>query len=514
MDYDVIVIGAGCGGLSAGALMARNGYKVLVVEQSSLVGGCCSTFEKDGFHFDLGASIVELMPPFQEFFRRMGTSVEQELDLIACDPVYHFMTKDGSCFTSPLSSTENAKLIAKLSPEDARSWEKFDHDMTDFIDRICKYFFTMPCNSVADMVRMFAKSGLWKYMSFFNGSYQEVLSKYFHNDIVKESMAFQCFYAGLPPELCGGHYALLPFAEHLGVYYPRGGMIQIPLAMQRCGEREGMEVRLNTRVKQVMVKQGEVTGIRLADGTEITSSIVVANINAKVLYLDLIGEEHLPRRVIKGINSYELSMSTPMIYLGLDYRPPLEAHHTLVTLPMDEINDYWWNKYKRGIFPDEQFGILCSPTVSDPSLAPEGHHILNLTLAPGPYKLAHTNWDEAKEGIMERVINHFSDKYVPGLKDHVVTSAFTTPLDFERRLLTPEGAIYALSQYVPQSTIFRPAAKSKAIKGLYLAGASTHPGGGVPTVVASGIIAADLIEKYEVSSSTRMFTQPGIDMLS
>ena len=156
-----------------------------------------------------------------------------------------------------------------------------------------------------------------------------------------------------------------------------------------------------------------------------------------------------------------------------------------MTVPMQKMNDYWFDHYEKGEFPAEQFGILSWTTRSDPSLAPAGHHIIAVTLAPGPYRLAGTTWDKEKETIKQNVIQYLESRYLPGLRDHIVHADFSTPVDFEKRLLSPEGAIYALRQDLTNAMMFRPSAKSKQIKGLYLVGASTHPGGGVPTVTAS-----------------------------
>jgi phytoene desaturase len=165
---------------------------------------------------------------------------------------------------------------------------------------------------------------------------------------------------------------------------------------------------------------------------------------------------------------------------------------------MQELNDYWWNVYKQDRYGKEHFGIISWTSHSDPGLAPrEGHHVIVLTLEPAPYRLRDTSWDAYKPALTEQIINYMSERYIPGLIDHIQVAELSTPVDFERRLLSPEGAIYALRQDLTSGVTFRPAAKSKSIKGLYLVGASTHPGGGVPTTIASGMIAADLIQKYE-----------------
>jgi phytoene desaturase len=496
-DYDVIVIGAGNGGVSAGALLAKQGRRVLVLEQDDRVGGCCSTFEREGYHFDIGASVVEVINSIEEAFRLLDTTLQGEVDMVPVDPVYSCVLRDGSRFTVPLSQEGTAEAMARISPEDGRSFMAFADRITGFMAETMKGFFTSPVNSFGDMGKIFKTSpGLAQYRDLFTASYQDVLRKYFKSEKIQQTMSFQTWYVGLPPELAPGVFSLLAYSEHFGVWYPRGGMIAIPAALAKCGEREGMELRTGACVKKVMVRDGRVQGVVLADGTEMTARAIVSNINAKTLYLDLIGEEHLHPLARYGIKSYQPSMSAVMICLGVDYEPPLDAHHTLVTAPYEEMNDYWWNRYLKGLLPEEQFGFVCWSTRSDPSLAPRGCHVLN-TVFMGPSRLNGTDWDSEKQPFLDGAIEYLSRKVVPGLSDHVKVAEVITPLDYERRLLHPGGAIYGLQEDITNQTVFRPRSKSKSIEGLYLAGASTHPGGGVPAVIGSGIIAANLVDRYE-----------------
>lgn len=496
-DYDVIVIGAGGGGLSAGAILAREGRKVLVLEQSDRVGGCCSTFEREGYRFDIGASIVEVIPSIEEAFRRLGTTLREEVDLVPCDPVYSCVLRDGERVTIPLSLEDTVKELSRLSEEDGRNYPEFAAYTGGFLAETQKGFFTSAVNSFADLARIFRTSpGLLKYGDLFTGSYQDVVGKYFKSDRVKETMAFQSWYVGLPPELAPGVFSILGYSEHEGVWYPRGGMIAIPEGLARCGRKHGMELRLGTRVRKVLVRDRRVQGVVLDDGSEISAPVVVSNINAKALYLDLIGEEHLHPLARYGIKSYRPSISAVMVCLGVDYEPPLDAHHTIITATFDEMNDYWWNRLGKGLLPREQFGLVCWATKSDPSLAPQGCHALNVILM-GPYELEGTDWDREKPRFLEESIDYLTRKAVPGLSDHVKVAEIITPLDYSRRLLTPGGAIYGLQQDLTVQIVFRPRSRSRSVEGLYLAGSSVHPGGGVPATIGSGIIAAELVDRYE-----------------
>lgn len=496
-DYDVIVIGAGCGGISSAAILAGQGRKVLCLEQSDRVGGCCSTFEREGFHFDVGASVVEVIGSIETAFERLGTTFQREVDLIPCDPIMSFLFPDSDPVTYPMDLEETARIISRISPEDGQAWPRFAAHFAGLVRATMGGFFVSPANTMTDMLKMVAKSpALLKFMPLFVKSYEDVLNGYFKNEKVRSTMAYQSLYIGLPPELTPGLFALLPYSEHEGIWYPRGGMIQIPEAFRRVGEKFGLDVRLSTLVEKVLVRDRRVEGVRLADGTEITAPVVVSNINARTLYLEKIGEEHLPWLARVGIKSYAYSKSVPMIYVGVDYEPPLEAHHGVVAMSPSGIDDYWYNNVMKGVLPEKSFGLICWPTHSDPSLAPAGHHVLNL-IPEGFYHLNGTDWDREKQGFIERTIEYYSEFAVPGLADHVKVVECSTPLDFERRLLLPEGAIYDLQQDMTSETVFRPSARSKSIKGLYLCGNSTHPGGGVPSVVASGVIAADLVDRYE-----------------
>ena len=323
-----------------------------------------------------------------------------------------------------------------------------------------------------------------------------VLQKFFKNDKVLKTMGYQSLYFGLPPALVPGPYAMVPYSEHLGIWYPRGGMIQIPEAFRRVGAKYGMKLMLNTRVDKVLVRDGRVQGIRLADGKEISAKVVVSDINAKTLYEQMIGPEHIPGLAMRGIKSYKYSKAVPMIYVGVDYEPPLDAHHSLIGVSPEDVNQYWWNNVDPGVLPEKPMGLICWPTHTDKSLAPKGRHVLNL-IPEGFYHLKDSNWDDEKEGYIERTLQYYSKIAMPGLMEHVKVVECATPLDFERRLLLPEGAIYALQQDLAAMAVFRPSSKSKVVKGLYLAGSSTHPGGGVPTTVASGLIASHVINENE-----------------
>ncbi len=499
-DYDVVVVGGGVGGLTAAALCQYAGMKTLVLEQSDRIGGCCSTFKtKKGFSFDLGASVVEVPHAFEEIFKRIGKKRSDYIDFMAVDPIYDYCDLSrGIRFNTPVSLEGTAEILGQFSKEDAKAFLDFAKIYTPQIKELVENFFYSPCQSFSDAISMLIKfPGILKALPLFATTHQKIVAKWFKHPDILCSMAFQAFYAGLPPDLCAGLYAVVGLLEHQGIYYPKGGMIAIPKGIQKAFEDMGGKVKMKQRVVRIMVENGHAHGVELWDGTQITAKNVVTNINAIRVYKDLIGRKHIPWYVWRGLNTMELSMPCPMIYLGVDYTPPLQAHHTLTLTNPDVMNSYWSDYYlKNEIYNvggrNEVMGLISWASHMDPSLAPKGHHVLT-HMGLAPYNVAGNNWDRYKEQYIDDAIDTIERYMIPDLREHVVFRDMMTPVDLERELLHPGGAVYGIQTDLSHMAMFRPANRSKCIKNLYLCGASTHPGGGVPTVIAGGIITGDLV---------------------
>jgi phytoene desaturase len=498
-DYDVVVIGGGVGGISAAALCQKAGMKTLLLEQSERIGGCCSTYEADGFNFDVGASVVEVPQAFNELFDRLGLDIDEYIPLERVDPIYDYCDNTrGIRFSYPTSVEETAEVIARFSSEDARSFLEFAKKYTPRITGLIDNFFYAPCQGFLDVLRVIKKyPGMLGALPMFMTTHQKIVSKYLKNDDVLASMAFQSFYAGLPPDLCAGIYAIVGLVEHEGIFYPKGGMIQIPAGIQKAFEDLGGETLFGKRVIRIAVEGGAARGVELWDGGVISARNVVAAVNAKQVYMEMIGREHLPWRVWRGIDSMKLSMPCPMVYLGIDYEPPLRAHHTLTLTDPAVMNDFWSDYYLKGKIYEkdgtpEIMGLISWASKVDPELAPEGRHVLT-HMGLAPYALAGDDWDRRREQWIDDAIRTIEKYVVPDLSEHVVYRDMATPRDLERMLLSPGGAVYGIQTDLSHMAMFRPSNKSKSIDNLYLAGASTHPGGGVCTVIAGGIITGSMI---------------------
>ncbi len=495
MDYDAVVIGAGLGGLSCASVLARNGFKVLVLENTGQVGGCCSSFDHQGYRFDIGASIVELKWVIDDLFHKLGKKTEDFIDFIPIDPIYGFFTADGRRFSYPVSVEGTREVIAGFSPEDARSWDRFAEVGSEAINFAFGKVMSESMGTMKDMLKVaVANPKLAKYLKYMVLNFESVLCKFFKNDTVRASMSLQSYFVGLPPALCPGYVAFLAYSEHEGIFYPRGGMIGIPQGIADAFRQFGGEIRFNSRVDRVLTDGRRACGVELADGTQIRSNVVVSNINAKTLYLELVGEEKLPAWAKRAIKSYEVSIPAPMIMLGLDARPDLDAHHSFCYATLDEMNRIWFEDYANKRVPDGGFMLISWPTHADPSLAPEGHHCLNL-VSFAPYELADGDWDRDRDRYLDTMLGLLEKNFNLRLRDHIQVAKVNTPRDFERMLLHPRGAVYGLQSDITCTAAFRPSVRSRVLKGLYLTGASTHLGGGVAPTIGSGMVAGDFVLK-------------------
>lgn len=492
-DYDAVVIGAGLGGLSAASILAKNGLETLVCENTGWLGGCCSSVEQDGFTFDTGASVVELSWIIDELFDVLGRNRSDYIDFIPVDPIYGFMTSDGKRFSYPVSVEGTRDVISQFSKEDARAWDRFAKIGSEAMSTAFNKVMTRPMMTFADGLKIAVENpSLVKYMKYMVKNFESTLTGFFSSDKVRASMSLQSYFVGLPPALCPGYIAFLAYSEHEGIFYPRGGMIKIPSGIADVFKECGGEIRFNTTVRKVLVENGAAVGVELTDGTQIRSRIVVSNINAKTLYLEHVGRDNLPGWAVKAIESYEVSIPAPMIMLGLDEKPDLDAHHTFCYTTLDEMNALWFEDYLKGKLPDRTFMLIDWPSHADPSLAPEGCHCLNMVTF-APYELACGDWDDLKEKYLDMQLDHIEKRFGLELRDHIKVARVNTPKDFARMLLHPKGAVYALQNDIMASAFFRPRIRSRAVRNLYLTGASTHFGGGVPPVVGSGIAASGLI---------------------
>ncbi|MBU1671123.1 MAG: NAD(P)/FAD-dependent oxidoreductase [Actinobacteria bacterium] len=515
MDYDAIVIGAGMGGLSAGACLAAGGARTLILEQSGAVGGCAGSFENSGFHFDVGACIIQVPRAHDRLFETLGLRREDYVTFLQNDPTYEFVDiLGGRRFTTPSSLEGTAEVIARFDPDDARNFLLLMRRYGPRFDAFNDVMMTTPQGRLRDMAKVFRKcpSGLLALPDVLK-PYSKVLDDYFRHPVTRGLLSTYSAIGGLPPSLQTAMMLWLCHTEHDGTYYPAGGMGALPRGVAKAFGDLGGDLRLETPVRRVLVEKGRARGVELADGTAITSRVLVANNNARNLYLEMVGRDRIPRAVVKGLESYEWSPSCCVAYLGLDYRPELRAQHMVGLIDPGLTDLYLKDVYTKGLALPQSVGLVSSPSYMDPSLAPEGQASLALIAMAPPHPAGGT-WSEIKWDFLDGMITTADAMFLPGLKDHVVFKTIATPEDFERRLSMPNGSIYAFSFSILSQMVFRPANRSRCVDGLYLCGASTHPGGSVPGSVFSGMMVSEMaleeLDSRAGSRSARASSETGV----
>lgn len=497
-DYDVIVVGSGLGGLTAASQLQNKGFKTLVVEHCDQIGGCCGTLEVGDYKFDTGPSVVELQFVIDRVFENIGRKREDYIEWLDIDPIYGFVDHNGQHFSYPVSIEGTRKVIENFSEEDAKAWDRFAELGQNALEKAFNQVMTAPMTSFAAASSVMVKNpAVMKYMApYLVKSFEQVLTGFFKDPAVVSSMCLQSYFVGLPPCLAPGYIAFLAYSEHDGIVYPKGGMDMIPKGIAKAFEEDGGEIRLNSTVSKILTEGKRVTGIELRDGTQISANMVVTNVNAKVVYEDMLGKDRIPGWAYKGIKSYEVSIPAPMIMLGVDNKPDLECHHTFCHSSLDNMNSIWFDNFKSNkLLGDKNFMLICTPSLSDDSLAPKGHHTLNL-VSFSPYEPVEGDWDKGlREQYLEDILDLMQSKFGLDLRSNLKVAEVIDPKRFERRFLHPRGAVYGLQQDLFNSAMFRPNMKSRVFKGLYLTGASTHLGGGVPPTIGSGIAASQMVLK-------------------
>jgi len=480
-EYDVIIVGSGIGGLTCGAILAKRGYRVLVLEQHYQVGGYCSSFTRRGFIFNTGVEDVSGLwdrGPVNYLLKELGLSRDE---LFVRNRV-RFIFKGRWIDVDNLE--EFTGILSEMYPEEKSSIQAFFDEARKAYDECYKdlvYGVPLPAELIAKVLgprRLLDYPREHPYFyDWMNKTYKQKLDEFFRNDDLKTLLCALLGYLGTRVDETPASSALTAVVSYYlyGGYFPKGGAQRLADTLRKYIESHGGRVLTMHRADKILVENGEVRGVR-AGGRVFKSRIVVANANAKTTLLELVGEEYLPRKYVEYIKSLKMSPSAFIVFLGVDM--DLTSYPTI-------INNL-----------DDGYTIVINSN-ADPSLAPVGKaSVTILTLAnyhDFPERCTR-EYLEKKRELAEALVGK-AEKVIPGISKHIAVMDVATPRTFERYTSMPEGAIYAFDQSIHTR---RPYFKTP-IKGLYLVGASVFPGGGVEAVVISGIICANDICGWRTS---------------
>ena len=475
----VLVIGAGFGGLAAAIRLAVKGYQVQILERLGSAGGRAYVHRRHGFTFDAGPTIITAPFLLEELWALCGKKMSDDVDLRAMDPFYQIRFSDGRIFNYT-GDLERMKVeVAKFSPKDLPGYLRF----LDEAERCYKLAFEdlgdVAFDSVKDLVQ--AMPNLIK-MRAWNNLYS-LVAKYIKDPQLREVMSFHPLLIGGNPFSVSTAYALINSLERKwGVHSAMGGTGAIIKGLVGLLDGLGVSIRYASTVKKINIVDNKVTGVTLENGDVLFSNMVVSNADTAWTYKNLIDPAYRKVWTDKKIENGQYSMSLFVWYFGTKKKYPQVPHHMMLLGKRykDLLNDI----FKRHHLANDFSLYLHRPTATDPSLAPEGCDTFYV-LSPVPHLDSGTDWSAVSESYRQSIAQMLSETVLPDLEENVIESLVMTPQDFQDRLLSYKGAAFGLEPVLTQSAWFRPHNRSEDIDGLYMVGASTHPGAGIPGVLSS-----------------------------
>ncbi|MEM8951268.1 MAG: phytoene desaturase [Pseudomonadota bacterium] len=474
-----VVIGSGFGGLAAAIRLGAKGYRVTVLEKLDGPGGRAYVFKQDGFTFDAGPTIITAPWLFEELWTLCGKRMADDVDLRAIDPFYEIRFDDGHVMRCSGEADAMRDEVRKIAPDEVGNFDRFMEESAriykvafeDLADQPFHKFSTL-LKSAPDLIRL---GGHWTVYS--------KVKKFFKNEKLRLAFSFHPLLIGGNPFTTTSYYCLIAHLERsFGVHYAMGGTGAMVNGFVGLIEGQGSRLRFDTEVDEITVADGRASGVRLKDGELIEADIVVSNADVGWTYKHLLRNHRRTRWTDKRLDRARYSMSLFVWYFGTNRRFDDVYHHMMILGPryQELLKDIFGTKK---LAPDFSL-YLHRPTASDPSLAPEGCDSFYV-LSPVPHLASGTDWTKEAEPYRAAIQKRLEDTVLPGLGDAIVTSRMMTPQDFQDRLLSLNGAAFALEPQLFQSAWFRPHNKSEEVDRLYLVGAGTHPGAGLPGVVSS-----------------------------
>lgn len=487
----VAVVGSGFGGLAAAIRLQAAGLRTTVFEARDKPGGRAYVYEQDGFTFDGGPTVITAPNLFDELFEDAGRRAEDYVEMIPVSPFYRLLWEDGLSFDYDGQAESMAAQIQRISPDDVKGYEAFAAYARRVFDAGYTELAHTPFLRFADMVRVAPE--LVRLRA--DRSVYGAVSRFVKDEHVREALSFHSLLVGGNPFDTSAIYTLIHHLEReWGVYFPRGGTGALVRALVRLFEELGGDLRLEAPVRSIDVVDSGTRPIhRVTAGDEPPEDFdaVVSNADVMHTYRALYGGNAKAEKKARRFERMKWSMSLFVLYFGTDRRYEGDvAHHTILFGRRYE--ELLREIFSGSALPDDFSLYLHAPTMSDPSLAPEGCEAFYV-LAPVPHLgNAPIDWDRAAEPYAEKILAYL-ERVLPDVRKHVVTKRWMTPLDFERTLGAHMGSAFSVAPTLTQSAWFRPHNRDSAIPGLYLVGAGTHPGAGVPGVVNSAKATARLV---------------------
>lgn len=484
----VVVIGSGFGGLAAAIRLRAAGHEVTVLEKLDKPGGRAYVFEQDGFTFDAGPTIITAPALIDELFTLTGRRTADYVKLAPIDPYYNVRFEDGSVFRYGGDRAEVERQVAAWSPDDIEGYRRFAAEAERILDAGFPLI-DKPFTRIRDMVRVLPQ--LVRLRA--DRPVARMVERHIRDPRLRQVFGFHPLLIGGNPFDTTSVYAMIHALERRwGVWFAMGGTGALVRGLVRLLEDIGGAFRLGADVQEILIGEGgrRARGVRLANGEVIAADIVVSNADVATTYLRMVPPAVRRHNSDARWKRTRYSMSLFVLYFGTRRRYDDIAHHEILMGPRYEalLADIFGG---RPLSSDFSL-YLHRPTATDPSLAPPGCDAF-YALAPVPNLRSPTDWATAARPYRDAIVDYLEQRYLPGLSREIVTERAVDPRYFRDTLGAHLGSAFSVEPVLTQSAWFRPHNRSEDVPNLYFAGAGTHPGAGLPGVISSGKIVADLV---------------------
>lgn len=482
---NVVVVGAGPGGLASALLMRAAGANVTVLERSDRVGGRTGAFTQDGYTFDYGPTFYLYPEVLRQIFAACGRSLDEEVELIQLDPMYRLQFDDGATVNATADPERLIAEIARIDAEDAKNVRKYLKQNARKFDAF-KPILQRPFLSAADLMKPDMARALPLFRPW--STVDQDLRRWFRHPDVRLAFTFQSKYLGMSPFKCPSLFTIVAHVEYgFGVFHPKGGCNAITAAMARVAREQGVDIRVSEPVEELEFEGRRATAARTAQGRYEADAVVVNGDFAATMQ-KIIPDRLRRRWTDKKIESKQYSCSTFMMYLGIEGRFDDMHHHTIYLS-----DDYQKNirEIDAGQAPEEPTIYVQNASVTDPTLAPEGHSTLYVLVPVGNLS-GGVDWEQLAPMYREKVLKRLEKLCGHDIRSRIRTERMITPADWAEQMSIYRGATFNLAHNLGQMLHWRPRNRFEDVDGVYLTGGGTHPGSGLPTIFESAKIASTL----------------------
>lgn len=485
----VAVIGSGFGGLAVAIRLQAAGLRCTLFEARDQPGGRAYVYRVGDFHFDGGPTVITAPECLEELFACANKRMSDHVELLPVTPFYRLVWADGTRFDYSGDAPGMREQIRQLSPGDVEGYERFVAYSREVFDKGYTELAAAPFLRFSDMVKVAPE--LIRLRA--DRSVYSAVSRFVKDPHLRQALSFHSLLVGGNPFDTSAIYTLIHYLErNWGVYFPRGGTGALVRSLVELFEQLGGELRLSCPVESISVEREAPHRHRVTSpaGQAEPFDLVVSNADVHHTYKRLYRDHPDAKKRVRRLERQHWSMGLFVLYFGTDKKYTEVAHHTVV----------FGQRYRellRDIFdgPDvpEDFSLyLHAPSVSDPSMAPPGQDAFYV-LSPVPHLgKANVDWRTLGPRYAERILAAL-ESYLPDLRKHVVAQHHITPLEFQSDLNAYQGSAFSVAPRLVQSAWFRTHNRDPSIPGLYLTGAGTHPGAGLPGVINSAKATAGLI---------------------